>query len=39
MTRRKWMWTALLAAPLAVVGGFAFAKGQARGYTCPITGE
>ncbi|MFO0842267.1 MAG: hypothetical protein U0797_07685 [Gemmataceae bacterium] len=38
MNRRKWIWTALLAAPLAVAG-LAFANSQARSYVCPITGE
>ena len=39
MTRRTMLWATLLAAPLAIVGGLAFANGHARGYTCPITGE
>jgi hypothetical protein len=39
MTRRKWLWTALLALPL-VVAGVVYANSQARsGYVCPITGE
>jgi hypothetical protein len=47
---KKWVWTALLAVPLAVVGGLVYAKSltqaekdrqqvQAAGYTCPLTGE
>jgi len=39
---RKWIWTALLALPLAVAGGLVYAKSQqasAGGYICPITGE
>ena len=39
MNRRKWLWAALLAVPVAVGGGLAYAKSQARPYTCPITGE
>lgn len=39
MTRRKWIWSALLAVPLAA-GGLVFANSQARSsYVCPITGE
>jgi hypothetical protein len=39
---RKWIWTALLALPLAVAGGLVYANSQrasTEGYTCPITGE
>jgi hypothetical protein len=39
---RKWIWAALAALPLAVAGGFVFAKSQqftAGGFVCPITGE
>jgi len=39
MTRRKWLWSAVLALPLAVAGGFVYANAQARSYVCPITGE
>lgn len=43
MTRRKLVWTALLALPLAVVGtiyvGVSKAQPAQSGYTCPITGE
>ena len=40
MTRRKWLWSALLALPLGVAGGLVYANSQsAGGYTCPITGE
>jgi uncharacterized membrane protein len=39
MNRRKWLWTALLALPLAVAGGLVYANAQARTYTCPLTGE
>jgi hypothetical protein len=39
MTRRTWIWAALLAVPAAVVGGLTYAKAQARTYTCPLTGE
>jgi hypothetical protein len=40
MNRRKWLWTALAALPLAVAGGLVYANAQARtGFTCPITGE
>ena len=45
MNRRKWIWTALLSLPLAIVG-VVYANSQARatpekqkGYICPITGE
>jgi hypothetical protein len=37
MNRRKWLWTAVLALPLAVAG-VVYAS-QARSYTCPLTGE
>ena len=39
---RKWIWASLLAVPLAVAGGLAYAKSQeasAQGYVCPVTGE
>jgi hypothetical protein len=39
MNRRKWLWTALAALPLAVAAGLVYAQSQARSYTCPITGE
>ena len=38
MTRRKWLWSALLVLPLAVAG-VVFANSQARSYVCPITSE
>lgn len=38
MNRRQWLWSALVALPLAV-GGLVYANSQARSYTCPITGE
>ena len=37
MNRRKWLWAAVLALPLAVAGVVYAAQG--RGYTCPLTGE
>jgi uncharacterized membrane protein len=37
---RKWLWTALLALPLAVAGGLVYANHHTTdGYTCPLTGE
>ncbi len=39
MTRRKWLWSALLALPITVAGGLVYANSQARSYVCPITGE
>jgi hypothetical protein len=39
MNRRKWLWAALMAAPLAIGGGLVYAKAQASPYVCPITGE
>ena len=39
---RKWIWSAVLALPLAVAGGLVYAKSQqatADGYVCPLTGE
>jgi hypothetical protein len=46
MHRRKWLWAALLALPLAAAGlvyGQTLIKGdkpqQAEGYICPLTGE
>ena len=39
MTRRSWLWSAALAAPLALVG-VVYANTQvSAGYTCPVTGE
>lgn len=39
---RKWIWIALIAAPMAVAGG-SYAKSKQsqapEGYTCTITGE
>ena len=39
MTRRKWLWSALLAVPLAVASGLVYANSQARSYVCPMPGE
>lgn len=39
MSRRNWLWTALVAVPLAVAGGFVYAKATATTYLCPLTGE
>jgi hypothetical protein len=39
MTRRKWLWAALLALPVSVTGGLVYASVHARSYVCPITGE
>lgn len=41
MTRRKWLWSALLVLPLAVTGGLLYAASQVQehSYTCPVTGE
>lgn len=39
MNRRKWIWSAVLALPLAVAGGLVFANSQARSFVCPVTGE
>lgn len=39
---RKWIWSALMALPLAVAGGLAYANSQqasAGGLICPVTGE
>jgi len=37
---RKWIWVTMLAVPLAVASGLAYAKSQqAKGYVCPVTGE
>jgi hypothetical protein len=30
MNRRKWLWTALMAVPLAVAGGLVYATGALR---------
>ncbi len=38
MNRRKWLWTAMLAAPLAIAGVI-YANSQPASYTCPLTGE
>lgn len=38
MNRRKWLWSAVLALPLAIAGGFLYANAQG-GYICPVTGE
>jgi hypothetical protein len=39
MTRRKWLWTALLALPLSVAGGVLYANSGAASFICPVTGE
>ena len=40
MNQRKLLWAALLAVPVAIGGGLAFAQtSQAQTYTCPVTGE
>ena len=39
MTRRKWIWSALLALPLAIAGGLVYGNSQAGGFICPINGE
>ena len=39
MNRRKWLWAAVLIVPAAIAGSLVYANSQARGYTCPITGE
>lgn len=40
MSRRKMLWAALVAVPLAVSSGLVYAGTQkASGYVCPITGE
>ncbi len=39
MNRRNLLWAALLAVPVAVVGGLAYANNSPKPYTCPITGE
>jgi len=39
---RKWIWAALLALPLALAGGVAYARTQRAddgNFTCPLTGE
>ena len=38
---RKWIFAALVAAPLAAASGFGlvYANSQAPSYVCPITGE
>jgi hypothetical protein len=40
MNRKKWLAAALLAVPVVIGGGLAYASTQkAEGYTCPVTGE
>ena len=44
MTRRKLLWAALLAVPVLVGGGFAYANATKPapapdGFVCPVTGE
>jgi len=40
MSRRNWLWVALLGLPVAVAGGLAYANtSQALTFTCPLTGE
>ena len=45
MTRRKMLWAALAAVPLAIGGGFAYANATKAapitpdGFVCPVTGE
>ena len=40
MTRRTWLWAAVVGVPLTVAGGLVYANSQKAGtYTCPITGE
>jgi uncharacterized membrane protein len=40
MTRKMWLWSALLAMPLAA-GGLVYANSQTQqqSYVCPLTGE
>ena len=38
MNVKNWLWTAMLALPLAVAG-VVYANSHTRGYTCPLTGE
>ena len=39
MTRRNWLWTAVLALPLGIAGGLIYANTQVGSYVCPLTGE
>ena len=39
MNRRTWLWSTLMAVPLAVAGGFLYAGANEQGYACPLTGE
>jgi len=42
MTRRRWLWTAVLALPFTVAGGLGgliYANSQRTTYTCPVNGE
>lgn len=44
ITRKKWLWTILLALPLATAGAIyansqVYANAQAQAYVCPLTGE
>jgi hypothetical protein len=39
MNRKKWLWTAMLALPLAVAGVVYANSQQARSFICPLTGE
>ena len=40
MTRKKWLWSTVLALPLAIAGGMVYANSQhTSGYICPVTGE
>lgn len=36
---RKWIWSALVAAPLAAAGGYGLVYANSQSYTCPLTGE
>jgi len=42
MTRRNWLWSALLVLPLAIAGavyGQSLIQPAQTGYICPVTGE
>lgn len=39
MTRRGWLWSAILALPLAIAGGLYANAQRTGGYCCPLTGE
>lgn len=40
MNRRTWLWSALVAIPMAMAGGVLYANANSQaGYLCPITGE